>query len=185
MKLHYTVTKESYSDFNMYHFENSASTRKQIRKTRVLPPVTWSLTAFTLCGYFLYTQQTVPIALPAALLVVSVLWYLFYPACFRKSLQKKLKQWMAQGVGKEFIGDFTLELLEDRVRTTDGISVMETMYGNVGRLVENKGCLYIYTGADSALIVPLEAFSGEDAYLEFRNILEEKARTAPKMQAPN
>lgn len=185
MKLHYTVTNEAYFDFNIYHFENSASTRKQIRKTRILPPVTWSITAFTFCGYFFYTQQTIPFALPAALLVVSVLWYVFYPACFRKSLEKKLKRWMAQGVGKEFIGDFTLELLEDRIRTTDGISVMETLYGNVERLVENKGCLYIYTGVASALILPLEAFSGEDSFREFRNDLEEKARTAPKTQAPN
>ena len=180
MKLRYTITKESYFDFNLYHFENAASTRKQVRKTRILPPVTWALTAITFAGYFFYKQQTLPIALPAALIVVSALWYVFYPACFRKALERKLKRWMAQGVGKEFMGDFTLELLEDRIRTTDGVSVTETVYGNVERLVENKGCLYIYIGAASAHIIPLEAFGSDDAYREFRNLLEEKMRTAPK-----
>lgn len=181
MKLRYTVTKKAYFDFNIYHIQNLAVTRRQVRKTRIMPPVIWSLTGLVFCGYFLQAQQSVPLALPVALFVVSVLWIILYPICFRKALEKKLTGWVDKGIGKEFIGDFTLELLEDRIRTEGESGVAETMYDNIERLVVNKGCLYIYIGSLSAHILPLEAFDNEEAYREFRSFLEKKI-PAPKAQ---
>ena len=68
------------------------------------------------------------------------------------------------------------------MRSTDGTGVRETPYGAVERLVENAGCLYIYIGAMTAVIVPLESFGGADSYSEFQNRLQEKIRPA---KAPN
>ena len=177
MKLHYTLTQENYLDFNIFHAMNSAPAKALLRKTRTQPPVVWLLAFLVFCGYSLYTSGRLPTVLAYIILSMSVLWYVLYPLCHRKTLEWRLKRRLAGG-GRESMGEVTLEPLDDRLSAEDAGGVREVPYGEVERLVENKGCLYVYIGENSAFIVPLNAFAGDGAYGEFRNSLEENMRAS-------
>lgn len=180
MKLHYTVTDQAYLDFNIHHVGQSDSIRKQARRVRLSLPVIVSLMGLGFCGFMTWRfgVRAPSFAYLAGCLAVSALWYALYPWRYRKALEKRLKAYFAEGHGKEFIGDFTLELLDDRLRTEGVNGAGETLYGKVGKLFENKGCLYIYTGSMTAIILPLNTFDSEETYREFRSHLEEKVRAA-------
>mgnify|MGYP003622657763 CR=1 FL=1 len=96
-------------------------------------------------------------------------------------MEKRLKAYVAEGNGKEFIGEFTLELLDDRPRMEGQDGVAEKGYDKVRKLVTDKDRLYIYTGSMTAVIVPLHAFGSGEAYRKFRQLLEEKTRAAGGM----
>ena len=176
MKLHFTVTEQAYLDFNIDHIEHSDSLRKAAGRARLIVPLVLlfigaSFTVFIVCKFGIHAF---PLAYLAGCLAVSALWYVLYPAYYRRILEKRLKSYLAEGNGKEFLGDFTLELLDDRLRMAGAGGVTEALYANVGKLIENKGCLYIYIGSMTAVILPLDAFGSAETYREFRHLLEEK-----------
>ena len=177
MKLHYTLTQDNYLDFNIFHTLNSAPAKALLRKTRTQPPVVWLLAFLVFCGYSLYTSGQLPTVLAYIILSMSVLWYVLYPLCHRKTLEWRLKRRLAGG-GQEAMGEVTLEALNNRLRAEDAGGVKEVPYDDIERLVENKGCLYIYIGENSAFIVPLAAFANEEAHREFRKNLDENKRSA-------
>ena len=71
-----------------------------------------------------------------------------------------------------------MELLDDRLRMQNPDGGTEVVYGKIGKLVENKNCLYIYTGSMTAVIVPLGSCGSNEAYREYLGRLEEKVRAA-------
>lgn len=184
MKLRYTITQEHYADFNMFHMLNSDAAKALIRKTRIWPPAVWLLICLLFCGYFFYTSGRFPTAVACVVAGMSALWYALYPLCHRKSLERRIGRWLADGGGREFVGEVAMDLLDDRLRAEDAGGVREVLYDRVERLVENKNCLYIYIGTVSAFLVPLEAFADAEARREFRDALEEKARAARAAQNP-
>ena len=180
MKLHFTVTEQAYLDFNIWHIEHSAAMRKLARRVRLALPVTLSLLGLGFCGFMTYRFgiRTVSFVYLGGCLAIAALWYALYPRRYRKTMKKRLKAYFAEGNGKEFLGNFTLELLDDRLRMAGADGATESAYGKVGNVIENKGCLYIYTGSMTAVILPLDTFGSEEAYREFRSRLEEKVRAA-------
>ena len=181
MQIRYTVTEQAYLDFNIHHIEHSASISKLARRARLALPVVLSLIGLGFWGFttWRFGIRAFSFANLAGCLAISALWYTLYPWRYRKSLEKRLKSYFAEGNGKEFIGDFTLELRDVPLRTEGGDGVTTAVpYDRIGKLVENKGCLYIYTGSMTAVILPLDAFGSDEAYREFRGRLEEKLRAA-------
>lgn len=181
MKLRYTLTQSNYLDFNIFHAMDSAPAKALLKKTRTQPPVVWLLAFLVFCGYSLYTSGQLPTMLAYIILSMSVLWYLLYPLCHRKTLEWRLRRRLAGG-GQESLGEVALELLDDGLSAEDAGGVREVPYDAVERLVESKDCLYIYIGANSAFIVPLNAFGNDGACREFRDNLEEKMRSARERQ---
>ena len=177
MKLRYTLTQDNYLDFNIFHALNSAPAKALLRRTRTRPPVVWLLAFLVFCGYSLYTSGQMPTVLAYIILSMSVLWYFLYPLCHRKTLEWRLKRRLAGG-GRESMGEVTLAALDDCLRAEDAGGVREVPYDEIERLVESKGCLYIYIGENSAVIVPLAAFGNGEAYREFRKTLEQNIRAA-------
>ncbi len=176
--LNYTVTEKAYLDFNMYHVLNSPYLRKQAKLLRVLPPL---ILVFLFVGdLFLWAGpgRRFPPLFPAAVIGLAILWFTAYQAYYRKSMEKRLKGYIREGNGQEFLGEQSLELLDDRIRTVEKNGVRETPYHVVEKLVENEGCLYIFIGAMTAIIVPLETLDGSASYPDFRNHLEDKVRQA-------
>ena len=186
MKLHYTVTEQAYLDFSIYHAEQSESLSKLARRYRLLFPALISLIGVGFCGFMTWRfgVRVFPFAYLAGCLALSALWYAFYPRLHRSSMKKRIKAYVAEGNGKEFIGSFTLELLDDRrfMKDADGVTTA-VPYDRIGKMVENKGCLYIYIGSMTAIIIPLDTFGSEEAYREFRDSLAEKVRTAKEEDA--
>lgn len=178
MKVRFTLTEQAYLDFSIHHIEHSDTQRKLARRGRLGLPIALSLMGAGLAIWVTcrFGVHRLPFSYLAGYFGVSALWYALYPRCSRKWMDKRFKAFLDEGNGKEFLGDFTLELLDDRLRVEGVNDVAEAMYGKVVKLVENKGCLYIYTGGMTAIIVPLDAFAGDLAYREFRSALEEKKR---------
>ena len=174
MKFRYTVTEKAYLDFNMYHILNSPYLRKQARLARIMPFMFWLL----LLGVDAFTSGVFSPGFSLAFITLGALWFLFYPAYYRKANKKRLKRYIDEGNGQEYIGDQSLELLDDRMRTEDKTGLREMPYAIVDRLVENQDCLYIFIGAMTAVIVPQSAFDGDNFYPDFRAYLEGKIRLA-------
>ncbi len=179
MKLHYTLTQDNYLDFNIFHTLNSAPAKALLRKIRTQPPMVWLLAFFVFCGYSLYTSGQLPTMLAYIILSMSVLWYFLYPLCHRKTLEWRLKRRLAGG-GREVMGEVALELLDDCLRAEDAGGAREVPCDEIERLVENKGCLYIYIGESSAFIVPRSAFANDEAHRQFSKNIEENMRAARK-----
>ena len=178
MKLRYTITEKNYLHFNLFHALNSDAAKALIKRARIRPPLIWLAVSFAFCGYFFYEYGRFSIEFFLIIMATAGLWYALYPLCHREMLEWRFERWLEAGGGREFAGEVDLELLDDRIRAQDKGDAREVPYENVERLVENKDCLYVYIGPDSALIVPLNAFADADARGAFRARLEEGMRAA-------
>ena len=176
-RLRYTLTKEARLEFNIYHTEHSATISRQTRKARILPPLIWLLVALGFQAFFYYRFGRGPLWFPVIVFAASALWFLLYPLCRRWWVRKTLASYLGEIEGKDPL-NATLELRDDRLRAEADDGMTEARYAEVEKLVENKGCLYIYVGWAMAFIVPLEAFGGEAAYRKFREELELKIKAA-------
>lgn len=170
MELRYTVTENDYIQYNLYHHAHSPSTRRTVAIFRFgVPVILVILSLLTIRHHNLFAW------LPA--IILAVLWLALTPGFFRRSIAKNVKKLMYEGRYSEFIGDFTVTLLDDTIRYAGNGQTMETAYNRVERVEHDAERLYIYIGSLSAIIIPLRDFKDEAEKQAFLNLLAQK-RTA-------
>jgi|GEM_PF-4986230 len=123
MKLSYTVTEKAYRDFNIHFILHTAYLQRQARLIRFLPLLfcimPWVLEALT--------DRVLPIWYSVGLVALGLLWVLFYPAYYRLVLKKRFERYIKEGNGKEFLGDHSLELLDDRMMLKDKTNLLDSV----------------------------------------------------------
>jgi hypothetical protein len=169
--LTYTLTREAYTAYNLYYLTHSPSIRRMLLLGQFVPPALVML----VCGLlYLSSRMTATFACIASGVTYGV-FVLFYPMLFRNGVKRRLGKIVAEGIGREFIGEHRLELREAGIR--DGSQsgyVVEVPYANVERAIENDGHLYVFIGQTAAFVIPLDAFGSENGKAAFLAALVEK-----------
>lgn len=87
MEIKYNLTEDDYINFNMFHIKNSKSAMRSLKGQRFAVPIIYIILPFVfpnaLDSTFIFTL--------VAFLIVSILWVIFYPKYFYKSVNRRLK----------------------------------------------------------------------------------------------
>ena len=92
----------------------------------------------------------------------------------RKTNEKQYRKQIEAGKGAEFIGDYTLELLEDTLALSQSSRKSEIGYDAVESIEQDEYCVYVYCGSLSAVLLPQTAFRDEQQKSELFSFLKSK-----------
>lgn len=169
MELHYSISENDYIQFNIFHYENSKTTKRLRLFLGILVPL-----LFVLLGFIMVKRLDF---FPFLLAVIfALVWFGSGGKTYKKILSFNIKKLMQEGKSNEFIGERTLSLLEEKILTVETYHTTESSYDSIQRIESDSERLYIYTGAISAFIIPFSAFDSETQKQEFLNILKQKAK---------
>ena len=161
MRLHYTITEDDYIKYNLYHISNSASQKRIVLILRLLMPVLFAII------FFIAIPESWVLALSIAL-VFSIAWFIYLPRSYGRSVMKNVKRLLQEGSANEFVGEYTLELLPDKIKETHSGRLAETPLSVVDRMGRDENSLYIYCGSITAIIIPWRTFKDsreKDAFI--------------------
>lgn len=180
MTLRYTISKDDYFHFCMYGYDHSDAVKKQAAAVRLLYGcVLVLLTA----AVFLRPITDHPLIAAAILWAVSAVLFATTKRGVRKSTARQYRRQIDAGKGAEFIGDYTLELLEDVLVLTQPSKVSKMGYDVIERVGQGEHGLYVYCGSMSAIPVPLTAFEDESRRAGFLALLEARCGALPRAEA--
>jgi hypothetical protein len=168
MKIDYTLTEDDYLRYNIHHFMHSPALRNNRLLLRFATPLLTVAILILLTGPVPWTLTVCA--------VVYIAWVIVWPFLHRQSVKRTVAKMMRDGRGNEFVGEFSLELADDRMRGSGNGRVTETDYDRIERIVADGDVHYVYVGSISAYILPDSAFRDEGEKLRFFDLLEEKMR---------
>lgn len=167
----YTLTRDAYAAYNVYYLAHSPSTKRLMLMGQFVLP----FFVMAACGLF----YLLSVMTAAQACVISAVTYgvfvFFYPVLFRRGVKRRLDRIMADGVGREYLGEHVLELRQTGIRDAcQSGYVVEVPYANVERVLENDGHLYVFIGQTTAFVIPLDALGGGPGKTAFLAALVEK-----------
>ena len=168
MKLNFAVSEEDYIQFNVCHYENSGSVKRQRTLMAMLGVLALPVWEYLNTGGVSMITSVVSMTFWA-------MWLIFGRKLYRKAMAFLAGMQVKKGAGREFIGERTLELLEDKIRMVWPQKTVDTSYETIEKITSDGKRLYVYTGSMSALIIPLSAFADEGEKQEFFRLLKEKS----------
>lgn len=176
MKLEFTLTKQDYIDFNLYHLEHSPSIRSAHNKSRFGGAI-----AYLALPFVLVNVTTIPFFWwMITFSITAIAWVLLFPRTMRKFYIKQ--------INKAFLeknNSFFLELREEGVMTKGDSDEMITSYRSISQIAQNDGTLYLYNSSVSAIIVPKTAFHSEDERRIFLDTLRPRIQEQPAIEKKN
>lgn len=172
MILKYNLSIDDYVKFNIYHYENSKTFKSQFLTLRLLVPVILSIILFF--KYYTSTSLYIHIIASIPVVIIGLLWFIFFPKLFKKTLKSNIKRMMNNNSEKEFMKDITISLLDNKICEQTNESLTESNYSVIKKIGINDNDIYIYITSINAYIVPSHAFTTEDQRTLFVNTLKEK-----------
>lgn len=167
----YTLTRDAYTTYNVYYLAHSPSTRRLMLMGQFVLP----LFVMAACGlFYLLSMMSATQACMISAVTYGVFVF-FYPVFFRRGVKRRLDKVMAEGVGREYMGEHVLELRPNGIRDAcQSGYVVEVPYANVEKVVENDGHLYVFIGLTTAFVIPLDALGDAAGKAAFLAALVEK-----------
>jgi len=172
-RLEYTLSAEDLLQFNLYYASTSKAVARQKRIYRYVIPAIYLALAL-----FLFIGRSHVLAWMFVLL--SVLWFLFYPLRFRRRYRKHYERYVAEAFGDVLPRATTLELLPDGIFSSSHMGESTFRYEMVGRIVENEGYTYIFIGKGMALVLPHDRIPEESIKGFVKGIESRTATQDPK-----
>lgn len=175
MKLEYSVSKEDYFRYCMYSYDHSDIAKKQVMMVRLV--FAGVILLITLVALFFQLTDN-PLLYSIILWIVCAALVANTKRSMRNTNEKQYRKQINDGRGSEFIGDYTLELSEDRLTLLMQSRKSEIDYNAVERVEQDEFCMYIYCGSMSAVLIPLSAF--RDSH-QREELLDDLKRKCPKI----
>lgn len=169
--VNYTLTRDAYTAYNIYYLAHSPSTKRLMLMGQFVLP----LFVMAACGlFYLLSVMTATQACVVSAVTYGVFVF-FYPLFFRRGVKRRLDRMMADGLGREYLGEHVLELKQAGIQdASESGYVVEVPYANVERTVENDGHLYVFIGHATAFVIPLDALGDEAGKAAFLAALVEQ-----------
>lgn len=174
MDLHYSLTQEDYTAFNLYHYQNDKALGPQTSRIGI-----WIMAIVLVIMLYIFKAPTMAALLVSA--IVMIVWFVLAPKVYRLQVTRRLEKQIQQGTFTPLIGQRTLTLLDKGLTLTNPQQTREYDYSQILAIKKDDQRLYLYTGAESALIVPFSAFANEEQRQAFVKTLKEKNTPAPEM----
>lgn len=183
--LEYPVTLEDMVALSAFHSRHSPQMR---RSRRILQGIVVLIVAVTVVSFLSnivsnsdqiqWSPATVvglalPLLCPAALIFLA-----FAPAVRRWETRRAVRRAFPQGEANSTFGTHQLRLAPDGLTLKTNVAELVVAWPDVERLVVTKSHVFIYTGADQALVVPKSAFSQEENLQQFMQYVERYSQQA-------
>jgi hypothetical protein len=169
LKIEYVVSKEDLIDFNMYHSMNSKTVQRSLLIQRfIFLPILLIMAI----PYHRFTGVPLAFLLPF-LGVAAILWYLFYPRSFQRTIKRNITRMVDEGDNAGITGKHTLEILPEVIIESNELGETKKKWNSVQKIVMTEKIILIYTSAMSAFIIPLRSFPNEFKALEFFNVAKQ------------
>lgn len=173
MTLHYHVSKDDYLHYCMYNYDHNAAIAKHILFLRLLYGGVILLASLVI---LIFSLSSYPLLYVAILWIMSAFLIAGTRRSIRKTNEKMYRKQIETGNGSEFIGDYTLELLDDRLIVSHSSRKSEIGYDSVVGVEQDEYSIYVFCGSLSAVILPLTAFDNKQQKSTFMNFLKDKCR---------
>jgi hypothetical protein len=151
MEIEYNLTEEDYLHFNLFHIKNSKTGKKSLLIQRLIGPVIFIMAAFI----FAEIDEELSFTLLLSIFIIlSILWYLFYPKYFFGYVKRHTKKLISEGTNNGLIGKHVMTLDESGVTDISTTSETKVNWSGIQELKEDKEYLFLYNSAVSACILP-------------------------------
>lgn len=159
MNFDYTLTKQDYIDFNIFHMTYSDSMRRSIFVQRFILPIGFASLPFLLASFTMIPSWYWLIVCVS----MSLIWIAFYPKYLKQSVSKRISKMLNEGEneGKGILGKHSFSLSEDGIVDISEHSELRTKLSAIENAVESKDHVFIYISAVSAFIIPNGVFESE------------------------
>ncbi|XDD45293.1 YcxB family protein [Leptospira sp. WS39.C2] len=151
MELEYTLTEEDILNFNIYHSDNSPTTKKNILIGRTIVPII--LIAFIfLLGF--PNDKNFFIGISIIYLPILSIWLIFYPKYIRYSIKKNVKALLAEDLNTGMIGYQKLIITETEFIQITEFSNTQRFKEFITKIEESSEYIYLYLSSITTLIIP-------------------------------
>lgn len=150
MEINYILTEDDYLNFNLFHTKHSKVVKKSLLIQRLMGPV-----IFIAFSYLFSIFADLPfIGLFVTFSIISVLWYIFYPAYFYKLIIRNVKKAMNEGDNGGLLGKRQMILNEEGIIDVNSSSKTESNWQAIKDIKEDENNFFLYNSAVSAYIIP-------------------------------
>jgi hypothetical protein len=168
----YSVTMEDMAAFNLFHFRNSPTIRRMQRRYLIK----YSLLMFPI-GFCMASFARMPLwpALCVALFgtVSMAAYFLYYQKRgYIPRLRKMVQRLYTEDQNPGVLGEHTLEVDEEGFTDLTAYRHSRYAWGGLVRIEAEPGYTYLYTGSQSAFIIPHQAITDGD----FKAVLKQISR---------
>ncbi|WP_075618288.1 YcxB family protein [Paenisporosarcina indica] len=150
MEISYNLTEDDYISFNLYHMNNSKTGIRALRIQRFLLPVF----IIALSYFMTLILDTSLSAMLVTSLLFSIVWIIFYPKYFTRTIAKNVKKMLKEGDNKGILGDQHMSIKEDGIVVTTKFGETKVSWEGLKTLKEDDNNFYLYVGAMNAYLIP-------------------------------
>ena len=100
-------------------------------------------------------------------LIVSILWFFFYPAYFYRLVKKNATKMIREGKNESVLGEHTMIFTEDGLREISPKGEMTVSWSGIEDYGEDDSNFYLYNSGMSALILPKPKSGNSEAIRTF------------------
>lgn len=167
MKIDYSLTKEDYINFNVFHMDYSKTMRNSIFVQRYLISL-----VFLIVPFFLSANSQIPFWYWFAVFCITyILWVVFYKRYAIYFLRKRVARMLDEGKNDGLLGARSLSLNENGIASSSAATETKHAWDTVVSVAATDEYIYIYVGAVMAYIVPTRVFAGDEQKTEFLNMV--------------
>ncbi len=172
MEYHYTLTKDDYVAFNMHHAQHSERVQKVLRVQR------WMSLIFLLIPLLVsWVEGEFLLGMFVAFALLAVLWFLFYPKYFYRSIKKNIGKVINEGDNSSLTGEHTMMVTEEALVEKSSKGEVKTPWSSITQIRETDEHIFILVSAMSGYVIPTSAFADVKALQQFKEMLNAARKT--------
>ncbi len=167
MNLEYEFTEQDYIEYNLYHYQNSPSTKRLLLIQRYGVAL-----LFMILAPLMHLISQVPFSYYLiSFAIASIVWIVLFPKIVEQSMKKRILKMVEEGKRNYLFGRHELRITQDGIHGKTGVS--ETTWHRIERAVETEKHVLVYLNSITAFVVPKSAFGSQE---EKDRFLEEVSR---------
>ncbi|MEG0641536.1 MAG: YcxB family protein [Clostridium sp.] len=172
MKIKYSITKDDYLKFNMYHLESSPGVKKELIIHRFVVPILIIGLAFALA---VLTGMPLTIGVPVCV-VGAICWSVFYPKFYKKNALRNVSKMLGRGVQSESISKNSITVQDEGIYASSQAGQTLHKWNEVIKFHETADHIFIYVTQKLAHVIPKRAFKDKEEENEFIEIIKKNIK---------
>lgn len=175
MKFQFHLTEKDFFDFNLFVVKHNKAYDKQISILRIifaLAPIVIAILPF-----ILEKEEAVPgarLVNVAVMLILSVLFYVFFPKLHDALLKFNLKHLMLKSGKMNFLGEHSFTFEEEQLHIETKNAETTLNYSAFTESATSETAIYLLTSGTTGYILPFRIFSDEKEKNEFLSFINQK-----------
>lgn len=153
MEINFEVTKEDYIKFNLYHFDNSSSYKKNTKLVRYGVPI---------CFLFInMMMQTSVEDIIIDTVISAAIWIAIFPKMNKFLTKKGIEKLIKEGDNTELFGSKRIIIDEESITIFNKSSTERVLKSAIKDVKIYDDIIVIYTSSMTAYIVPTRYLEGD------------------------